>query len=200
MDELQQQNQKLHPDSCTLLEALSLNDTFLAAEIVRNPNQKHKGTRCYKEYKPLYNVVVKDEDKNDFDDDAKTNNNNQIITLEELLLSTKKKTKNTALHIAAFSGEVQFLQTCLEALKQKNYSKEKIQSITNCVNASNDTPLLHAASKGHYECVNLLCEMGHADVRHRNRDGLDALMASCAMDGRRRRRGKIIMLIIMLQQ
>ena len=182
MDELQQQNQKLHPDSCTLLEALSLNDTFLAAEIVRNPNQKHKGTRCYKEYKPLYNVVVKDEDKNDFDDDAKTNNNNQIITLEELLLSTKKKTKNTALHIAAFSGEVQFLQTCLEALKQKNYSKEKIQSITNCVNASNDTPLLHAASKGHYECVNLLCEMGHADVRHRNRDGLDALMASCAMD------------------
>ena len=163
MDELQQQNQKLHPDSCTLLEALSLNDTFLAAEIVQNPNQKHKGTRCYKEYKPL-------------------NTNNQIITLEELLLSTKKKTKNTALHIAAFSGEVQFLQTCLEALKQKNYSKEKIQSITNCVNASNDTPLLHAASKGHYECVNLLCEMGHADVRHRNRDGLDALMASCAMD------------------
>jgi hypothetical protein len=163
-DELQQkQNQKLHPDSCTLLEALSLNDTFLAAEIVQNPNQKHKGTRCYKEYKPL-------------------NTNNQIITLEELLLSTKKKTKNTALHIAAFSGEVQFLQTCLEALKQKNYSKEKIQSITNCVNASNDTPLLHAASKGHYECVNLLCEMGHADVRHRNRDGLDALMASCAMD------------------
>ena len=163
-DELQQkQNQKLHPDSCTLLEALSLNDTFLAAEIVLNPNQKHKGTRCYKEYKPL-------------------NTNNQIITLEELLLSTKKKTKNTALHIAAFSGEVQFLQTCLEALKQKNYSKEKIQSITNCVNASNDTPLLHAASKGHYECVNLLCEMGHADVRHRNRDGLDALMASCAMD------------------
>ena len=163
-DELQQkQNKKLHPDSCTLLEALSLNDTFLAAEIVQNPNQKHKGTRCYKEYKPL-------------------NTNNQIITLEELLLSTKKKTKNTALHIAAFSGEVQFLQTCLEALKQKNYSKEKIQSITNCVNASNDTPLLHAASKGHYECVNLLCEMGHADVRHRNRDGLDALMASCAMD------------------
>ena len=161
-DELQQQqNQKLHPDSCTLLEALSLNDTFLAAEIVQNPNQKHKGTRCYKEYKPL-------------------NTNNQIITLEELLLSTKKKTKNTALHIAAFSGEVQFLQTCLEALKQKNYSKEKIQ--TNCVNASNDPPLLHAASKGHYECVNLLCEMGHADVRHRNRDGLDALMASCAMD------------------
>jgi len=107
-DELQQkQNQKLHPDSCTLLEALSLNDTFLAAEIVQNPNQKHKGTRCYKEYKPL-------------------NTNNQIITLEELLLSTKKKTKNTALHIAAFSGEVQFLQTCLEALKQKNYSKEKI--------------------------------------------------------------------------
>ena len=176
-DELQQkQNQKLHPDSCTLLEALSLNDTFLAAEIVQNPNQKHKGTRCYKEYKPLYNVVDKDEDKD------KNSNNNQIITLEELLLSTKKKTKNTALHIAAFSGEVQFLQTCLEALKQKNYSKEKIQSITNCVNASNDTPLLHAASKGHYECVNLLCEMGHADVRHRNRDGLDALMASCAMD------------------
>ena len=178
MDELQQ-NQKLHPDSCTLLEALSLNDTFLAAEIVQNPNRKHKGTRCYKEYKPLYNVVVvKDEDK----DNNNKNTNHQIITLEELLLSTKKKTKNTALHIAAFSGEVQFLQTCLEALKQKNYSKEKIQSITNCVNASNDTPLLHAASKGHYECVNLLCEMGHADVRHRNRDGLDALMASCAMD------------------
>ena len=171
-DELQQkQNQKLHPDSCTLLEALSLNDTFLAAEIVQNPNQKHKGTRCYKEYKPL-------------------NTNNQIITLEELLLSTKKKTKNTALHIAAFSGEVQFLQTCLEALKQKNYSKEKIQSITNCVNASNDTPLLHAASKGHYECVNLLCEMGHADVRHRNRDGLDALMASCAMDTTTTRKNK----------
>ena len=62
-DELQQkQNKKLHPDSCTLLEALSLNDTFLAAEIVQNPNQKHKGTRCYKEYKPL-------------------NTNNQIITL-----------------------------------------------------------------------------------------------------------------------
>ena len=53
-------------------------------------------------------LLIKDEDKNDFDDDAKTNNNNQIITLEELLLSTKKKTKNTALHIAAFSGEVQF--------------------------------------------------------------------------------------------
>ena len=192
MDELQQQNQKLHPDSCTLLEALSLNDTFLAAEIVQNPNRKHKGTRCYKEYKPLYNVVVKDEDK-DKNEDIKNNNkntNHQIITLEELLLSTKKKTKNTALHIAAFSGEVQFLQTCLEALKQKNYSKEKIQSITNCVYGSNDTPLLHAASKGHYECVNLLCEMGHADVRHRNRDGLDALMASCAMDTTTTRKNK----------
>ena len=137
-------------------------------------NRKHSGKVCYKEYVPL---LIADDDI----EDNKTNNNNQIITLEVLLISTKKKTKNTALHIAAFSGEVQFLQTCLEALKQKNYSKEKIQSITNCVNASNDTPLLHAASKGHYECVNLLCEMGHADVRHRNRDGLDALMASCAI-------------------
>ena len=55
MDELQQQNQKLHPDSCTLLEALSLNDTFLAAEIVRNPNQKHKGTRCAARY--VYSIT-----------------------------------------------------------------------------------------------------------------------------------------------
>ena len=42
--------------------------------------------------------------------------------------------------------------------------------------------MLHAASKGHLTCVNLLCELGYADVRHRNKDGLDALMASCATD------------------
>jgi len=173
------------------LEALSLNDVALARKIVQNPNRKHSGEVCYKEYEPVYCVGEEEEEKEEehdnIDTDNKNNNksndsNNKIISLEELLLSAKKKTKNTALHIAAFSGEALFLQTCLEELKKKNYSKEKIQSITNCLNASNDTPLLHAASKGHFECVRLLCEMGHADVRHRNKDGLDALMASCAMD------------------
>ena len=179
--------------SCTLLEALSLNDVALARKIVQNPNRKHSGEVCYKEYEPVYCVgeeeeeIEKEHDNIDTDSKNKnksndSSNNNKIISLEELLLSAKKKTKNTALHIAAFSGEALFLQTCLEELKKKNYSKEKIQSITNCLNASNDTPLLHAASKGHFECVRLLCEMGHADVRHRNKDGLDALMASCAMD------------------
>ena len=184
-------NNKLVSSSCTLLEALSLNDVALARKIVQNPNRKHSGEVCYKEYEPVYCVGEEEEEKEEehdnIDTDNKNNNksndsNNKIISLEELLLSAKKKTKNTALHIAAFSGEALFLQTCLEELKKKNYSKEKIQSITNCLNASNDTPLLHAASKGHFECVRLLCEMGHADVRHRNKDGLDALMASCAMD------------------
>ena len=177
--------------SCTLLEALSLNDVALARKIVQNPNRKHSGEVCYKEYEPVYCVGEEEEEEEEEHDNIDTDNknknksndsNNKIISLEELLLSAKKKTKNTALHIAAFSGEALFLQTCLEELKKKNYSKEKIQSITNCLNASNDTPLLHAASKGHFECVRLLCEMGHADVRHRNKDGLDALMASCAMD------------------
>ena len=186
-------NNKLVSSSCTLLEALSLNDVALARKIVQNPNRKHSGEVCYKEYEPVYCVgeeeeeIEKEHDNIDTDSKNKnksndSSNNNKIISLEELLLSAKKKTKNTALHIAAFSGEALFLQTCLEELKKKNYSKEKIQSITNCLNASNDTPLLHAASKGHFECVRLLCEMGHADVRHRNKDGLDALMASCAMD------------------
>ena len=184
-------NNKLVSSSCTLLEALSLNDVALARKIVQNPNRKHSGEVCYKEYEPVYCVGEEEEEKEEehdnIDTDNKNNNksndsNNKIISLEELLLSAKKKTKNTALHIAAFSGEALFLQPCLEELKKKNYSKEKIQSITNCLNASNDTPLLHAASKGHFECVRLLCEMGHADVRHRNKDGLDALMASCAMD------------------
>ena len=181
---------KLVSSSCTLLEALSLNDVALARKIVQNPNRKHSGEVCYKEYEPVYCVGEEEEEEEEHDNidtDNKNKNksndsNNKIISLEELLLSAKKKTKNTALHIAAFSGEALFLQTCLEELKKKNYSKEKIQSITNCLNASNDTPLLHAASKGHFECVRLLCEMGHADVRHRNKDGLDALMASCAMD------------------
>jgi ankyrin repeat protein len=171
-----------------------LNDVALARKIVQNPNRKHSGEVCYKEYEPVYCVGEEEEEKEEEehdnnDTDSKNKNksndsssNSKIISLEELLLSAKKKTKNTALHIAAFSGEALFLQTCLEELKKKNYSKEKIQSITNCLNASNDTPLLHAASKGHFECVRLLCEMGHADVRHRNKDGLDALMASCAMD------------------
>ena len=184
-------NNKLVSSSCTLLEALSLNDVALARKIVQNPNRKHSGEVCYKEYEPVYCVGEEEEEKEEEHDNIDTDNknknksndsNNKIISLEELLLSAKKKTKNTALHIAAFSGEALFLQTCLEELKKKNYSKEKIQSITNCLNASNDTPLLHAASKGHFECVRLLCEMGHADVRHRNKDGLDALMASCAMD------------------
>ena len=182
---------KLVSSSCTLLEALSLNDVALARKIVQNPNRKHSGEVCYKEYEPVYCVGEEEEEEEKEHDNIDTDNknknksndsNNKIISLEELLLSAKKKTKNTALHIAAFSGEALFLQTCLEELKKKNYSKEKIQSITNCLNASNDTPLLHAASKGHFECVRLLCEMGHADVRHRNKDGLDALMASCAMD------------------
>ena len=182
---------KLVSSSCTLLEALSLNDVALARKIVQNPNRKHSGEVCYKEYEPVYCVGEEEEEEEEEHDNIDTDNknknksndsNNKIISLEELLLSAKKKTKNTALHIAAFSGEALFLQTCLEELKKKNYSKEKIQSITNCLNASNDTPLLHAASKGHFECVRLLCEMGHADVRHRNKDGLDALMASCAMD------------------
>ena len=165
---------KLHPDSCTLLEALSLNDIELATKIVQNPNRKHSGKVCYKEYVPL---LIADDDI----EDNKTNKS-MIITLHDMLVSTKKKTKNTALHIAAFAGEDAFLRTCFEEMRKQKYSKERIKLITNCLNASNDTPMLHAASKGHLTCVNLLCELGYADVRHRNKDGLDALMASCATD------------------
>ena len=50
-------------------------------------------------------------------------------------------------------------------MRKQKYSKERIKLITNCLNASNDTPMLNAASKGHLTCVNLLC-IWYADVRH----------------------------------
>jgi ankyrin repeat protein len=157
------QQQRRQPEYCNLLEALALNDIELSVEIIKDPLKKHTGKICYKEFVPIRSLI-----------------DGKFMGLIELLKQTKKRTKNTALHIAAFAGEPTFIKTCLDEMdKQKIDIKVKTE-IVNQLNASNDTPLLHAASKGHFECMSLLVERGFANVKHRNKDGLDAFMASTA--------------------
>ncbi|XP_076081216.1 uncharacterized protein LOC143052139 [Mytilus galloprovincialis] len=150
---------------CVSLAALQGRTEILSELLMKYPREAFEKDANDKRYYPIFIFVC-------FTGNLKLV---KFLHMRDLIYPEKTESGESALWVAAYSGQIDVLEFLIKYLKEFPFLKE---FRINSVNKQYVTPLFIASQRGHVEIVKLLLQNG-ADVNKCKKNGASPLFVAC---------------------